>query len=86
MPKFNDRGFLFDVPDEWWIAAGMQHFTPEASSFAAGEPEQDRHLEGLSVLVLDIARIRAPRRSLKYGVFSDGGYGKYQDATAACRP
>lgn len=72
MPAFTDRGFTFDVPDEWWNAGGMHDFKPSRLSYVAGDREKRFEGWGASpVLHLAIACIRAPRRKLSYGVFRD---------------
>ncbi len=72
MAIFYDRGFAFNIPDEWWFEGGMIGFTPTGQAYAAGEPEPNLGLENRPVLTIPIDEIEAPRRALSHGVFNDG--------------
>jgi hypothetical protein len=51
------RRFEFEIPDEWWSAAGMSGFTPRSSTyFASAHPT-------LATRVLAIDQIRAFRHA-----------------------
>ncbi len=49
----------FEIPDEWWLAAGMDRFRPAAPHFTPGEQPEGRPVE---VVPLDRLRplVRSP--------------------------
>jgi hypothetical protein len=65
--QFRHGDFVFDLDEEWWVAAGMEGWRPLARSYRVAP---DRFPNMQEVPLNEIAPVR---RQLSNGVFNDDG-------------
>jgi hypothetical protein len=56
--RFGSQRFAFEIPDAWWIAAGMVGFVAKRTAYRAGPPDKP----DLATIVLPVDGIAVPPR------------------------
>ena len=76
--KFTHHGLQIEIPDEWWIEAGMRGFMP---TFTAYRVNQRLFQNVREVLIKDVGPVS---RNLGVGIFNDSKRGLVQPANESC--
>src|SRR5260370_40285477 len=66
MLKCSSRWFAFEIPVEWWVAAGMLAFTSDRPHYRAGPPDNPDH----ATIILPIDTIDVRPRGARVPLFA----------------